>query len=177
MDRALRARWQIMAAKPRKNKTSRGGAHDPPRSIWRCPDCRRQFANRNQSHACGRHTLASHFAGKPAAMRAIFDRVRRVAERSGPIIVLPEKTRIAFQVRMSFAAFVIRRNWVMGTSYWRAAWRTLAFAASKRSHREIISTPFDSRASRRSMTKSQSGSPKPIEWANSGTLGKSNRGL
>jgi hypothetical protein len=28
--------------------------------------------------------------------------------------VLPEKTRIAFHVRMSFAAFVIRRNWVDG---------------------------------------------------------------
>lgn len=27
---------------------------------------------------------------------------------------MPEKTRIAFQVRMSFAAFVIRRNWVDG---------------------------------------------------------------
>jgi hypothetical protein len=38
----------------------------------------------------------------------------RVARRNGPITVLPEKTRIAFQVRMSFAAFVIRRNWVDG---------------------------------------------------------------
>ena len=82
--------------------------------MWRCPDCRRQFANRNQSHACGRYTLASHFAGKPAAVRAIFDRVRQLAEKNGPMIVRPEKTRIAFQVRMSFAAFVIRRNWVDG---------------------------------------------------------------
>jgi hypothetical protein len=82
--------------------------------MWRCPDCKRQFANRNQSHACGRHRLASHFAGKPAAMRAIFDKLLSVAKKNGPIIVLPEKTRIAFQVRMSFAAFVIRRNWIDG---------------------------------------------------------------
>ena len=40
--------------------------------------------------------------------------VLRVARKNGPITVLPEKTRIAFQVRMSFAAFVIRRNWVDG---------------------------------------------------------------
>jgi hypothetical protein len=83
-------------------------------SMWRCPECGRQFANRNQSHACGRYTLASHFEGKPPAVRAIFDKVLRVARRNGPIKVLPEKTRIAFQVRMSFAAFVIRRNWVDG---------------------------------------------------------------
>ena len=38
----------------------------------------------------------------------------RVAKRNGPITVLPEKTRIAFQMRMSFAAFVIRRHWVDG---------------------------------------------------------------
>jgi len=82
--------------------------------MWPCPDCRRQFANRNQSHACARYTLASHFTGKPPRVRAIFDRLLALAKKNGPVIVLPEKTRIAFQVRMSFAAFVIRRNWVDG---------------------------------------------------------------
>jgi hypothetical protein len=100
-----------MAVKP-QNRKSRAGAHNPP--LWRCPDCRRQFANRNQSHACGRYTLASHFAGKSPTVRAIFDKLLSVAKRNGPVIVLPEKTRIAFQVRMSFAAFVIRQHWVDG---------------------------------------------------------------
>lgn len=91
------------------------GAAAPKRgSMWRCSDCGRQFANRNQSHACGRSTLASHFEGKPPAIRAIFEKVLRMARRNGPIIVLPEKTRIAFQVRMSFAACVIRKNWIDG---------------------------------------------------------------
>ena len=84
-------------------------------SMWRCPECGRPFANRNQSHACGtRVSLASHFEGKSRIVRAIFDQLRRLARKNGPIKVLPEKTRIAFQVRMSFAAFVIRRNWVDG---------------------------------------------------------------
>jgi hypothetical protein len=83
-------------------------------SMWRCPDCSRRFANRNQSHACGRFTLASHFEGKSPAIRAIFEKVLRIARRNGPVTVLPEKTRIAFQVRMSFAAFVIRKNWIDG---------------------------------------------------------------
>jgi hypothetical protein len=82
--------------------------------LWRCPRCQRPFANRNQSHACGRFTLTSHFEGKPAQVRAIFDRLLALAKKNGPVTVLPEKTRIAFQVRMSFAAFTIRRNWVDG---------------------------------------------------------------
>jgi hypothetical protein len=101
-----------MAAKAHMGK-SRDGAHDPPQ-LWRCPQCRRTFANRNQSHACGRYPLAAHFAGKPKTVRAIFDKLRALAKKNGPVIVLPEKTRIAFQVRMSFAAFTIRRNWVDG---------------------------------------------------------------
>ena len=84
----------------------------PP--LWRCPRCRRLFANRNQSHACGRYSLASHFAGKPKIVRLIFDKLLATAKRNGPVTVLPEKTRIAFQVRMSFAAFVVRQNWVDG---------------------------------------------------------------
>ena len=83
-------------------------------SMWRCLECGRRFANQNQSHACGRYTLASHLEGKPPAVRAIFNKLLRVARKNGPITVLPEKTRIAFQVRMSFAAFVVRRNWVDG---------------------------------------------------------------
>ena len=47
-------------------------------------------------------------------MRAIFDKLLSVARKNGAVTVLPEKTRIAFQVRMSFAAFAIRRKWVDG---------------------------------------------------------------
>jgi hypothetical protein len=82
--------------------------------LWRCPTCRRGFANRNQSHACGRHTLAHHFRGKPPAVRALFDEVLAAVRAIGPVRVLPEKTRIAFQVRMSFAQVTPRRHWLDG---------------------------------------------------------------
>ena len=35
-------------------------------------------------------------------------------EELGPVAVLPEKTRIALQVRMSFAALMPRRHWLDG---------------------------------------------------------------
>jgi Domain of unknown function (DUF5655) len=83
-------------------------------ALWECPECRRLFANRNQSHACGRYTLAHHFRGKPPAIRALYRHVVAAVRRLGPVRVLPEKTRIAFQVRMSFAQVTPRRHWLDG---------------------------------------------------------------
>lgn len=84
------------------------------RPLWHCPKCKRKFANRNQSHFCGKHDLGHHFEGKPPELRAIYNAVLNVIRRCGPVIVLPEKTRIAFQVRMSFAQLTTRSKWVDG---------------------------------------------------------------
>jgi Domain of unknown function (DUF5655) len=85
-----------------------------PRPLWTCPRCGRSFANRNQPHACGPLDLARHLDGKDPQVVATFRRLVELAERNGPVTVLAEKTRIAFQVRMSFAAFTLRRRWVDG---------------------------------------------------------------
>jgi hypothetical protein len=58
--------------------------------------------------------LEHHFEGKPAEVRAIYDAVLKAIRRCGPVTVLPEKTRIAFQVRMSFAQLTTRSKWVDG---------------------------------------------------------------
>ena len=82
--------------------------------LWRCPTCHRVFANKNQSHSCGRLDLAHHFHGKPPEIRRLFDAVVERVKALGPVRVLPEKTRIAFQVRMSFAQVTVRRRWLDG---------------------------------------------------------------
>ena len=84
------------------------------RPLWRCSDCGRDFANRNQSHACGRYDLDHHFLGKPSEIRALFDQVAAAVQSLGDVRVLPEKTRIAFQVRMSFAQVTPRQRWLDG---------------------------------------------------------------
>jgi Domain of unknown function (DUF5655) len=86
--------------------------HDQP--LWRCADCGREFANRNQSHACATHDLEHHFTGKPPEIRALFDRIVAIVQAIGPVRVLPEKTRIAFQVRMSFAQVTPKQRWIDG---------------------------------------------------------------
>jgi Domain of unknown function (DUF5655) len=85
-----------------------------PAPLWRCPDCGRLFANRSQSHACGRHELEPLFARSDPVVRETFDAVVRAARAVGPVTVVPEKTRVALQVRMSFAAFTPRRRWLDG---------------------------------------------------------------
>lgn len=83
-------------------------------ALWRCGVCGREFANRNQSHACGRYELERHFRDKKPEIRQLFDRAAAVIEAIGPVRILPEKTRIAFQVRMSFAQLTPKRNWIDG---------------------------------------------------------------
>jgi hypothetical protein len=83
--------------------------------MWQCVRCGRSFANQNQAHTCAPlGDLADHFAGVASDVRAAFDRVVAAVSALGPVQVLPEKSRIALHVRMSFAAFVPRRQWLGG---------------------------------------------------------------
>ena len=85
------------------------------KALWRCPDCGRTFANRNQTHTCAPlGNLDRHFVGADPRVRAAFDRVLEVVASHGPVEVLAEKTRIALHARMSFAAFMPRRKWLDG---------------------------------------------------------------
>ena len=84
------------------------------RRLWRCEACGRRFANRNQQHSCGLRSLEGHFEGRSAQVRDIFQAFLAELRSLGPVTVLPEKTRIAFQSRMSFAQLTVRRNWVTG---------------------------------------------------------------
>lgn len=84
----------------------------PP--LWRCPECGRGFANRNQSHSCSKVSLETHFISKSDKARELFDALAAIIKRCGPVKVLPEKTRIAFQVRMSFIAVQVRRDYLIG---------------------------------------------------------------
>ena len=84
-----------------------------PRSpLWQCPKCRRRFAHRNQSHACGRYDLEHHFSDKSPQIRALFDDVAGAIRRIGAVQILSKKTRIAFQMRMSFAQVTPKSKWL-----------------------------------------------------------------
>jgi RimJ/RimL family protein N-acetyltransferase len=83
-------------------------------AMWTCPNCGRRFAARNQTHACGRFELSAHLEGRPPDVVATFERFREEVLRCGPAAVVPERTRVAFQTRMSFAAVSLRPRWMDG---------------------------------------------------------------
>lgn len=83
--------------------------------LWTCPRCGRTFANPRQSHTCAPlGQLDDHFVGGDPEVRATFDAILAAIRLLGPVTVLPEKSRIALQVRMSFAALMPRRRWLDG---------------------------------------------------------------
>ena len=83
--------------------------------LWKCPECGRTFANRNQTHTCAPlGPLDPMFNGSDPLVRDTFDRILSVVSECGPVTILPEKTRIALHVRMSFAAFTPRQHWLTG---------------------------------------------------------------
>jgi len=82
--------------------------------MWKCGGCGRSFANRNQPHFCGRHTLREHLRGRTPELLKIFRAFVKMARGCGRVRILPEKTRIAFQERMSFAAVSFRRDGLNG---------------------------------------------------------------
>ena len=83
--------------------------------MWSCPECARTFANRNQTHTCGSLTcLDAHFEPRDPRVRALFDRFVAHVRALGPVEILPEKTRIAFHVRMSFAVLSPRASFLVG---------------------------------------------------------------
>jgi len=78
------------------------------------PPVQTQIRQQEQSHFCGNHELEHHFEGKAEEVRDIYETFLKAIKRCGPVTVLPEKTRIAFQVRMSFAQLTTRSKWVDG---------------------------------------------------------------
>jgi Domain of unknown function (DUF5655) len=83
--------------------------------MWACPRCGRTFAARNQTHTCAAlGDIEGHFARSAPAVREAYEAALAVVRRLGPVEVLAEKTRIAWHVRMSFAAFQPKVSWLDG---------------------------------------------------------------
>jgi Domain of unknown function (DUF5655) len=72
--------------------------------LWRCGNCGRFFANKNQSHSCGAFTVDAFLRGKSRKALSLYNGFVELLEACGPFLLAPAKTRVGFQVRMIFAA-------------------------------------------------------------------------
>lgn len=80
--------------------------------LWQCPECDRQFANRNQWHACTRMTIEEHLRDKTPRARELFRALEEVVRDCGPVRLHPVKTGIGFITRVTFAGATLRRRWL-----------------------------------------------------------------
>lgn len=79
--------------------------------MWICPNCGRSFANKNQWHACQTTTVEDALDGKSDLAIAIYQSVEAALTRAGEYRVHPQKTKIAFISRMTFAGVSLARRW------------------------------------------------------------------
>ncbi|MBV7328342.1 hypothetical protein KFU94_08790 [Chloroflexi bacterium TSY] len=84
------------------------------KKLWRCPKCGETFTTPHQWHSCGRFSLDDLFTRSEPTTRQLFDRFVKLVEDCGPVKVIPQKTRIAFQARMRFAAIMPRKHYLSG---------------------------------------------------------------
>jgi hypothetical protein len=83
-----------------------------PKRMWACPRCYRQFKNRNQAHSCGQFTVGQLLAGKPQGIVELYERLDRLIQGCGEVVVAPTQTRVLFKVRTVFATVAISKNWL-----------------------------------------------------------------
>jgi len=74
------------------------------RALWTCPRCGRSFAQRNQQHSCGSHSVEGFLKGQSPDAGALFNRFVAVVRSCGPFTLAPAKSRIGFQSKTIFAA-------------------------------------------------------------------------
>jgi hypothetical protein len=94
------------------------GTHSPDpqvdatgrKPLWTCPRCGHRFVSANLWHSCSRHDVDEHFARARPEVRAAFDRLVQLYERCGPLVVIAQKTRIVFMVRVRFGGCQVRRD-------------------------------------------------------------------
>jgi len=80
------------------------GSGESKKTLWRCPKCKRRFANRNQSHSCGSYTVKDFLKSKSREAVALYKGFEKLVRECGPVSLAPAKTRVGFQARMIFAA-------------------------------------------------------------------------
>jgi len=80
--------------------------------LWRCPECRREFAKAKQWHSCAVKGLDEHFRGRDPHLREVFDALVSRLRRLGPVKIDPVKTSINLTARHHIGAVTVRGTYL-----------------------------------------------------------------
>ena len=78
--------------------------------LWRCPNCNERFVTKNMWHSCGKFDLEELFARSEPHVMKLFQKYERMIRTCGPVRMIPQKTRVVFQVRVRFAGAYPRKS-------------------------------------------------------------------
>ena len=78
---------------------------------WTCPDCRRSFGRKNQSHGCmPSGTVEDYFADRPPGLRKIYDAIARHLAKIGGVTIDPVSVCIMFKRSRTFGEVRAKRD-------------------------------------------------------------------
>ena len=81
--------------------------------LWRCPQCGAQFVTANIWHSCGKYSLDDLFARSEPQVLKLFRKFAKLVRACGPVTMIPQKTRVVFQVRVRFAGCYPRKKYLV----------------------------------------------------------------
>ncbi|MCM3900582.1 MAG: DUF5655 domain-containing protein [Pyrinomonadaceae bacterium] len=81
--------------------------------LWRCPKCGEWFVTENMWHSCGKYSLETLFAKTEPHVFKLFKKFSRMVRACGPVRMIPQKTRVVFQVRVRFAGCYPRKSYLI----------------------------------------------------------------
>ena len=82
------------------------------RPLWRCPKCGERFVTKNMWHSCGKQSLKALFARSEPHVFQLYKKFEKMVRACDPVRVIPQKTRIVFQVRVRFAGCVPGKSYL-----------------------------------------------------------------
>jgi hypothetical protein len=77
---------------------------------WTCPDCKKEFRNRNQWHSCARTDVDEHLRDKSPEVVALFEKLMRELRRLGEIALNPVKTSIQIRAGATFLSIRVKKD-------------------------------------------------------------------
>jgi Domain of unknown function (DUF5655) len=97
---------------PAKQHNSSQQTDTTLKELWQCPKCGERFVTPNMWHSCSKYSLETLFAHSEPHVFELYKKFEEMVKSCGPIIVIPQKSRVAFQVRVRFAGAIPRKSFL-----------------------------------------------------------------
>ena len=79
---------------------------------WTCPNCKKEFRNKNQVHSCAKVDLEDHLKNKSPQVIATFDKLMRELGKFGEVTFNPVKTSVQVRVGATFLSIKPKKEYM-----------------------------------------------------------------